>query len=136
MQKLNRYLLETDKQRAAKYTSTGRRHKAEVFHEQSCSNCGWNIDPTTPHWIPDSGHTGGVYHIHCYTPGLPTPAARTRKAWQCFCGHECRHSDYGNQTGFYGAGCNQCNRNHYGNDCGYDFNTMQSDGLHECSLCG
>tara|TARA_Y100001949_G_C15959406_1_gene318538 strand:+ start:719 stop:1450 length:732 start_codon:yes stop_codon:yes gene_type:complete len=134
MQKLNRYLLETDKQRAnTNYNrSDAQRQRAEVFCEHSCSNCGWSIDPTTPHWVPDSGHSGGIYHIHCYTPGLPTPEARTRKAWQCFCGHECRHSDYGNQTGFYGAGCNQCDRNHYGDDCDYAYNKMP----HECSLCG
>ena len=134
MQKLNRYLLETDKQRAnVNYNrSDVQRQKAEVFREHSCSNCGWNIDPTTPHWVPDSGHSGGIYHIHCYTPGLPSPEARTRKTWQCFCGHECRHPEYVNGTGRYGAGCNQCDRNHYGDDCDYAYNKMP----HECSLCG
>ena len=134
MQKLNRYLLETDKQRALLMhtRNDAQRQKAEVFQEYTCYNCGWNIDPTTPHWIPDSGHSGGKYHIHCYTPGYPTPEARSRKAWQCFCGHECRCMEYSNGKGHYGAGCKVCDRNHFGEDCDYEYNKMP----HECSLCG
>ena len=126
MQKLNRYLLETDAQRASFRT------RRPDFEQYTCSNCGWSIDPTTPHWTPDGGHSGGIYHIHCYTPGLPTPAGRSRKAWQCFCGHECRCMEYSNKTGYYGAGCDNCDGNHYGDDTDYEYNKMP----HECSLCG
>ena len=139
MQKLNRYLLETDEQRVNTTYPPPRndtdRERVGKFKLLYCDTCGWNIDPTTPHWIPEGGHDGGTYHIQCYTPGLPSPEGRSRKAWQCFCGHECRCMDHVNGKGHYGVGCNDCDSNHRGDDCNYEYSPT---GIvpHECALCG
>ena len=144
MQKLNRYLLETDEQRAERRTPrryhggsdeswSVARTKEMVFKLIECSLCGWNIDPTTPHWMPTSGHAGGVYHIGCYKPEGYNRHVQSRQGWQCFCGHCCSCEEYANKTGYLGAGCERCGEHHYGQDRDYDF----PQGIpHPCSLCG
>ena len=143
MQKLNRYLLQTDEQRVEycypSYAhgrasgSVQQRRREKVFKLLECNSCGWSIDPTIPHWEPDSGYDGGIYHIECYKPTGYSKDLQSRQGWQCFCGHQCKCENYLNKTGYLGADCERCENRHHGNDTNYDYSQVTP---HECMICG